>query len=167
MVRPSVAFGLVVIVASVAVGGCAVVAPDPNEVCDGVPREMGGCDNPQPTFLSRSCEDLAVEIGTMLDERELAIIDGPRSFAGKDTTVRVTEAVFLVTSRADQHATRLGFQCPVDVMWPIVEAQFSERLRSEIPGVISDPTNYQRGYEDFAADVRRSLHAIATNEVGG
>ena len=89
--------GLALCAATVACG--AVAAPSATQqVCDGVSSEMGGCAPDRHTFTASTCVDLAREWAEQLDEQTLAVIDGPAVVGDEARSVRLHNALIMLTS---------------------------------------------------------------------
>lgn len=152
----------------VAAGGVLVLAgalaPDPRETCAGIPRRVGGCDVPQPSFSAATCAGVGEEFGIELHRRGLAIIDGPASANGESRSVRLTGAIVLVVGRANQNLRDRGMvkQCGVDEFIAAAELQFSEPFKSRVGDYLFDGT--ERPYSEWLADLKRFARVIDMGE---
>lgn len=145
--------------------GCITAPGDPNHVCDGIPRDLGGCEADQPRFTGTDCGAVGREFGAELDRRVLAIIDGPALVNGESQAVRVTSAIGLVSARANQHLRRNGLvdDCGVDEFLDAAETAFSDRLRADVGSYLYDDQT-EHTYEEWLETVRRFVVVIDQRE---
>ena len=163
---------LIILLSLLAVGAAATgalalataLAPNPNEVCSGIPRDMGGCDQPQPTFSGETCSDVGRQFGSHVNARGLAIIEGPASLGGESQSVRLNEVVILVTSRANQYLRDNGMttDCGVDEFVTGAETQFSEAFKARVGDYLYDGTT--RPYSEWLENLRRTVRVIDMGE---
>lgn len=128
-----VGIGTLLAVAGIGIG---VRAAQP-DYCGFVSREVGGCDRNQPTFTASTCEGLAEEFGTQLNDRLLAIVNNPPP---RDLT-HATKASMdrgLVTIRMNQHMQRIRLTCDPRQMLEDVEPHLSVEFRRKAPDYIDD-----------------------------
>lgn len=166
--RPmTVALVLTLVVATAVVGAVVVanvLAPDPDEVCEGIPREMGGCDPDQPTYAGATCAEVGQEFGAQLDQRGLAVIDGPASRDGESRAVRLNETVILVLGRANQYLRDTGLihSCGVDGFIAAAETRFSEPFKARVGDYLYDDTS--RPYAEWLEELRRIARVVDMDE---
>lgn len=166
--RRTLAIAAAVAVALVTVVGIVAFAnpfgKDPNEVCGGIPREMGGCDIPQPSFSAATCSGVGEESGIELHRRGLAIIEGPALANGQSRASRMVVMTFLVIGRANQYLRDQGMvkQCGVDEFIAAAESQFSEPFKARVGDYLYDGT--ERPYSEWLADLKRTARVIDMGE---
>jgi hypothetical protein len=119
------------------------------EVCDGAPRELGGCTQDQPVFSGGSCAGVGREFGVQLDERAIAIINGPQNVNGESRSVRLDQQVLLVMTRANKHIRNQGMarECDADEFVTAAEHEFSVELRKQAGNYLYDTV--ERPYEEW------------------
>lgn len=166
--RPAVAVVISIVIIALVAGGALVLAgafaPNPNEVCSGVPRDMGGCDRGQPTFSGATCSELGRQVGSEIDTRGSAIIDGPETVSGQSRASRMAAMTFLVLARANQYLRERGLvtDCGVDEFLSATESQFSDAFKSRVGDHLYDGTS--SSYSEWLGDLRRAAGVIDMEE---
>ena len=122
---------------------CSIVSTGASpsaSICDGVDAEMGGCDEEQPEFTATDCPGMGREFGAALDRRALAIVDGPDAVDGEARSVRLRQAMVLLSARANDHLRDLGLHasCDVPEFLGAAEAEFSAELREGVGDALYD-----------------------------
>ena len=143
------------------IAGCGPSATATPESCDGVAAEMGGCDPDQPTFAGTTCAEVGAEWGEIVDERVLAVIDGPATANGSHKSVRLKDAQVLAYVRAVQHMQEIGIldSCHSAEFIGAAEPKFSPELRSSVGGAMYDGEPVVT-YTEFLADVVRTVGGL-------
>lgn len=152
-------------VALTIVGSVAVLALKPQPaICNGIDRQLGGCDTDQPVFNGSTCEAVGIEFGDQLDQRIVKILGGPDVVNGERKSVRISAAEFLLTGRANQHLREIGIiaECGADHFLAAAERRFSDTLRAEVGDYLSEFEHHS--YADWRADLRKTLRAIDMDE---
>lgn len=166
--RPAVVVVISIVIFALAAGGVLVMAgalaPDPNKVCSGVPREMGGCDLGQPTFSGGTCSEVGRQFGGEIDTRGLAIIDGPGSLGGQSRASRMLTTTLLVIARANQYLREHGLvaECGVEEFLSAAESQFSDAFKSRVGDYLYDGTS--SSYSEWLGELRRNVRVIDMEE---
>ena len=152
--------------AALVMGAACGNQPDPNEVCDGVQRTLGGCDENQPTYVGKTCEEVGLEFGEQLNSRIMDAIDGDDVVDGLAKSGRVTNAEYLLVVRANQHLRRSGIidECSAAAFLAAAEPEFSDELKSELGPVLSEIQDRQITYDDWRADLLDTLSVIDEDE---
>lgn len=125
------------------------------DFCDGLPREMGGCDGDRPNFSGQTCDEVALEWGRQLDERVVAVIDGSHTRRGQSQSVLLHNVETVTSQLANKHLRDSGLapQCDVDRFFTLGEEQFSDELRSSV-GPIMYQGNPVTDYEEWSGRAR-------------
>ena len=147
---------LVVLLAVVLAGcglGSALGTP---EICDGMAAEMGGCDDDLPSFTADSCGGAAREWGRLVDAQVLDIISGPEAVDGDGRSVRLKQAVVLLSTLAGRHLDEVGIRdrCDSEPFVEVPEAEFSDELRAQVGSAMFDGAPVV-SYEEWLLDVAR------------
>jgi hypothetical protein len=140
--------------------------PDPNEVCDGVQRSLGGCDGNQPTYAGTTCDEVGREFGIQLDSRIVDALEGQDVVDGLAKSARVTNAEYLLVARANQHLRRSGLiaDCSATTFFEAAEREFSDELKSELGPVLSEFQDHEVTYEEWRAGLLDKLSVIDEDE---
>jgi hypothetical protein len=136
-------------------------------ICAGVDAEMGGCEERQPEFAATDCEGVGREFGAQLEEWTMGIVEGPESVDGQARSVRLLQAMVLVSSRANAHLKEIGLHadCDVPEFLSAAEDEFTPKLRDSVGGASYDGDPVAT-YEEWLAEVSRMLRIIDAEEVG-
>jgi hypothetical protein len=152
-----------VLISGALVAACTSAAPtpDPNQICDGIAADIGGCGPERPVYSSTTCAGLAQEWATLVDERLVSIIAGDASVDGKARSVRSRDLLYLTGAVLAYRVDELGIRdtCQMEEFWPIAEATFSEAARSGAGSVLYDG-NPTATWDDWVADAKRSVGVI-------
>ena len=153
---------LVTISIALVIAGCGNPIPSSDDrICDGVAAEVGGCDPDQPTFTGTTCDEVAAEFGIQLDERLLDVINGPEVADNESRGVRMSQAMSLMTTRANDHLRGTGMidDCAdAEAFALAAEAEFSAQLRERAGSAIYDGTAVT--YAEFRAELLRMLSIL-------
>ena len=151
----------VIVAVPAAYWALTMLAADPAEACNGIPRRVGGCDRDQPRFTATTCAGAGEQFGTEVDRRALAIIDGPPSPVDSHAS-RIMLMTFLVAARAEQHliASGLRGECSVDEFMAGAESRFSPDLKARVGDFLYDAPAGSYTYEDWLASLRRTVAII-------
>ncbi len=163
MMLPRKAVAVVLAVLAVGASYWAVTGlrAAPDDACNGVPQKVGGCLPDQPRFTATTCAGLGRELGSEIDRRALAIMEGPPSSVDSDAT-RMTFMTALVATRLDQYLVASGLRgaCSVDELSEAAEPVFSAEFRSRIGDYLYDAEPGSFTYEDWFAHLRQLLTII-------
>ena len=136
-----VATMLCLIVVASLISGCGLVSgPKPtDQICDGVPADIGGCNDP-PTYVGSTCEALAAEWGRYVDDRVTQIINGPEDVDGARKSARIQQFLVLATVRMSLYMNRIGLlgACSSAEILAAAHPEFSPELKSSIGGALYD-----------------------------
>ncbi len=134
-------------------------------ICDGVGAELGGCDAEQPEFTQTECAAVGREFGALLDERTVGIITGPEGVDGEARSVRVKQAMVLVSVRANNHLREIGLHatCDVPEFLEAAEAEFSPELKRSVGEVLYDGAP-PASYEEWLDELTRTIAVIDAEE---
>ena len=146
--------------------GLQLTAESP-EYCGGVHRDLGGCDDNQPTFVGATCDAVATEFGRQLNEREVAILRGPDAVDGQRRSAQFSSTEMLLATRANQHLRdiRIVAECGVDEFVAVAEPAFSDELRSNVGRFITELTDLpDQTYEDWRERLVQTLSVIDMDE---
>ncbi len=148
--------------------GCTIGTPPSDDVCGGVPADMGGCDPDQPTYAAVDCDGLAAEFGQEIDGRLRAIIEGPESVDGNGRSVRALNAVILSVTRLNEYLRDEGLidDCSAPPLLAAAEQEFSQSLREHAGSLMTETeiTGEVHGYDDWYALVLDHLGVIDEDE---
>ena len=144
--------------------GC--IAPNPDEICDGVQRTLGGCDEDQPTYAGTTCEDVGREFGEQLNSRIMEALEGDDVVDGLAKSARVTNAEYLLVIRANQHLRRSGIvdECDASSFLSAAEPEFSDELKSEIGPALSEFQDHEVTYDEWRAGLLDKLSVVDEDE---
>ena len=133
--------------------------------CDGIPADMGGCDEDQPTYTGTTCADLAREWGDEVDQRVSGVIDGPAVVDGEQKSVQQSQVLVLTSTRLSMYMDRKGVLdgCDLPEFLPIAEEQFSDKLREGVGSIIYDGDPVA-SYEEWLADLEKFIAVIDTED---
>ena len=142
----------------VVVGGYFLARPDS---CDGIPREMGACSADRPSYVGSNCDEVAVEWGDQLNERVIAVINGPAAAGGEGRSVRLRTAEILVTQLANKHLRDTGLtpNCDADTFMSLGEDEFSELLVQQVGSIMYEGSPTVE-YDEWRQRVRDFVELI-------
>ena len=148
--------------------GCSAVVGPTASICDGVDGQMGGCDEEQPEFTATDCAGVGREFGALLDERTLAILEGPEAVSGEARSVRLRQAMVLVSARANDHLREQGIHadCDVPEFLEAAESQFSAAVRDGVGIALYDGAP-PATYEEWRSELTLMLGIIDAEETDG
>lgn len=146
----------------------SVTASPSASICDGVDAQMGGCDEEQPEFAATDCAGVGREFGTYLDERTRQIIEGPEAVGGDARSVRLRQAMVLLSARANEYLrdTDLHASCDIPEFLAAAEAQFSPQLKDRVGTALYDGAP-PATYEEWKSELTLMLGIIDAEEAGG
>lgn len=132
MTSKAVLAAIGVVIMAAIVGGVALTLR--SDYCDGLPRSIGACSSDRPAFNGRTCDAVAVEWGRQLDNRVIAILEGPTSVGDKSRSSLLLDAETLTTQLANKHMrdTGLTASCSVEAFLNVGESEFSATARREV-----------------------------------
>lgn len=150
---------------------CSIVpvGPTPSaSICDGVDAQMGGCDEEQPEFAATDCSGVGRELGAYLDDRTRRIIEGPDAVDGEARSVRLRQAMVLLSARANDYLRELGLHasCDVPEFLAAAEAEFSPQLRDGVGDALYDGVP-PATYEEWKSELTLMLGIIDAEEADG
>lgn len=151
----------VLLLAVSAVGAYFVLRPSS---CDGLPREIGACDNTRPVYSGETCEAVAAEWGAHLNERALAVIEGPAVANGKAMSSRLYDVETLVSQLANKHMrdSALTPQCEPEAFFLTGESQLSPEVVERVGGIMYEG-NPTVEYEEWRIRLQEWITLILTN----
>jgi len=134
--------------------------PNPT-VCDGVSSELGGCTANRHSFTSDTCQDLAREWGTVLNEGVVAVLRGPAEVAGQARSVLLKQVVVITTVDLNARLDELGLRntCTLQAFMATAEPVFSAELRGGVGDAMYDGLP-PATYEEWLADVQKTASII-------
>lgn len=144
---------------------CSAEVDPSAPVCAGVDAQKWGCDDEQPNFTARDCPAVGREFGIMVDERTVEIIQGPEAVAGEARSVRLRQAIVLVSARANDHLKELGIHasCDVPAFLEAAEAEFSPSLRDGVRDALYDGAPAAT-YDEWRSELTLMLGIIDADE---
>lgn len=150
---------------------CSIVsvgATPSASICDGVDAEMGGCDQQQPEFAAADCAGVGREFGVYLDDRTRQIIEGPEAVGGEARSVRLRQAMVLLSARANDYLRerRLHATCDVPEFLSAAEAEFSPQLREGVGDALYDGAPLAT-YDEWKSELTLTLGVIDAEEADG
>lgn len=157
------------LVIGVGIGGYAFInRPNPadgDRVCDGVPAMFGGCDQDQPSFAATTCREAAVEFGSQLNDRVMAVVNGPAVVDGLARSAQALHIQLLVIERLNEYLRNqhMVAQCSADQILDGAEPLFSPELRAAAPGLMSE-LETGHTYAEWRASVLKTLGVIDKDE---
>jgi hypothetical protein len=157
-----VATMLCLIVVASLISGCGLISSPQrtDQICDGIPADAGGCDNP-PVYVGTTCEALGAEWGKHVNDRLLEIIDGPIAVDGARQSSRILAFQILATVRLARHLDRIGLLggCSAADILSGADKEFSAELRDSIGGVLYDGEPVAT-WEEFEASAAKALGVL-------
>jgi hypothetical protein len=139
--------------------GIRLTQPDS---CDGVSRELGGCDHLY-AFVATDCGAVGTEFGSQLDKRIQAVLAGPETVDLESRGVRINHLWTVAITRAHQHLQRNQIPCEGVQFMEAAEQQFSPALRAGV-----GPAMYYGGqgtYEEWLDEVASTSIRIIDDPV--
>ncbi len=148
--------------------GCSAIVGPTASVCGGVDAQLGGCDEEQPEFTATDCAGAGREFGALLDERTLAIIEGPEAIGGEARSVRLRQAMVLVSARANDHLREQGIHadCDMPEFLEAAEGEFSAALRDGVGIALYDGAP-PATYAEWRSELTLMLGIIDAEETDG
>ncbi len=132
----------ILIVASFLAVGAVVVGllalrPDS---CDGLPRSIGACDSDRPEFTGTTCQEVALEWGTEMNERVLTVIGSPETVRGQSWSSRLYDVETLVSQLANLHMRETGLtpDCDAGDFLTRGAMMFSDEVREDVGDFMYD-----------------------------
>jgi hypothetical protein len=155
-------FALPVLVAVVAmVASCSTPSQPSPTVCDGVSSELGGCTAARHAFAGNTCEDLAREWATVLNEGVGGILRGPAEVADQARSVLLRQVVVITTVDLNARLEQLGLRgtCKLPQFMATAEPVFSAEIRAGVGDAMYDGLP-PASYEEWLADVEKTARII-------
>jgi hypothetical protein len=151
---------VVALVASCTLSQPSTSQPSPS-VCDGVSSELGGCTANRHTFTSDSCNDLAREWATVLNDGVVAVLRGPSEVGDQARSVLLKQVVVITTVDLNARLAELGLRNTCDLQEFIATAEpvFSAELRTGVGDAMYDGLS-PATYEEWLADVKQVTSII-------
>jgi hypothetical protein len=130
-------------------------------VCDGISSEVGGCTANRHTFISDTCQDLAREWATVLNEAVVGVLRGPAEVGNQARSVLLRQAVVISTVDLNSRLAELGLRgtCKVPEFMATAEPVFSAELRRGVGDAMYDGLP-PASYEEWLTDVRKTARII-------
>jgi len=164
--RPGAGIGLPVVAGallllSAFLTGCGQAVATKAASCDGVSSDVGGCAADQPTFSGTTCAEVGAEWGEIVDERSLAVIQGPANADGKARSARLKDVQVLAFVRAADHMGEVGIlgSCHSAEFVGAAEPKFTPELRASVGGAMYDGEPVVT-YTEYLADVLQTARAL-------
>ncbi len=151
---------IVAFVASCTLAQQGTSQPRPT-VCDGISSEVGGCTANRHTFISDTCQDLAREWATVLNEGVIGVLRGPAVVGDQARSVLLRQAVVISTVDLNSRLAELGLRgtCKVPEFMATAEPVFSAGLRAGIGDAMYDSLP-PATYEEWLSDVQKTAGII-------
>jgi hypothetical protein len=151
---------IVALVASCTPAQQGTSQPSPT-VCDGISSEVGGCTANRHTFISDTCEDLAREWATVLNEGVVGVLRGPAEVGNQARSVLLRQVVVISTVDLNSRLAELGLRgtCKVPEFMATAEPVFSAELRAGVGDAMYDSLP-PASYEEWLADVQNTVRII-------
>lgn len=145
------------------VGSGAYLALRP-EFCDGIPRQMGGCDSDRPEFDGATCGEVAKEVAGELNARIPPLFTGPDGVRGEGRSVRLYNVETLVFLRANIHMRDSGLapDCDVDAFLSTVEAGLSGEVKDGVGNIMYEAMPVVE-YEEWRERLTELVELIFTD----
>ncbi len=163
--RVATMLGAAAVLAALFVAGCEILAgasasPTPPQSCNGISAEIGGCDNP-PHYVGTNCDALAGEWGRVVNDRVVAVIQGPAVVDDAQRSARIQRVLVLATTTLALHLGQIGLlgDCSAAAILSGAEPEFSAELRAGIAGALYDG-NPTATWEQFNAEALRALSVL-------
>lgn len=137
-------------------------------ICAAVDARMGGCDEQQPEFAATDCSGVGREFGAYLDDRTRQIVAGPDAVEGEARSVRLRQAMVLLSARANDYLKEHGLHasCDVPEFLAAAETQFSEELRRGVEDAFYDGAP-RATYDEWKRELMLMLGIIDAEESDG
>lgn len=165
-------FAAAVLVAAAA-ASCTSIAPPTSSgpavpeqsVCAGISSQLGGCSRERHAFRSTTCPALATEWAEVLDRAIVAILNEPPEVGGNARSVRLRQALVVITSDMNTRLRELNLNagCDVPEFLAAAEPQFSAALRDGVGDSLFDG-NPVMTYRDWLDDVTKVVRVIDDGE---
>ena len=162
-------FALPVLLAVVAlVASCTLSQPSATPsptVCDGISSEVGGCTANRHTFTGDTCQDLAREWATVLDEGVVGVLRGPAAVGDQGRGVLLHQVLIITTVDMNTRLEELGLRntCDLAEFMATAEPVFSAELRAGVGDAMYDGLP-PASYEEWLADVQKTASIISDGE---
>lgn len=159
-----VLLAVVALVASCTLSQPSTSQPSPT-VCDGVSSELGGCTANRHTFTSDTCQDLAREWATVLNEGVVGVLRGPAEVAGQARSVLLRQVLIITTVDLNERLRALGPRgtCKLAEFMATAEPVFSPELRAGVGEAMYDGLP-PATYGERLADVQKTARIINDGE---
>ena len=140
------------------------VQPSPT-VCDGVSSELGGCTANRHTYTGGTCQDLAREWATIVNEGIVDVLRGPAVVGEQGRSVLIRQALTLTTVDVNERLRELGLRgtCDVSEFVATAEPLFSAELRAGVGDALYDGLP-PASYEEWLADVSKAARILEDGE---
>ena len=141
----------------VAIGSLVVVRLIQPETCGGIDRSLGGCDSTY-AFTGTDCAAVAKEFGSQLDATVQAILNGPEAVAEESRGVRITHALTVGTTRANQYIKAASIPCQGASFVDAALAQISPAVKGGVGAALY--VGGSETYDEWAAEIRKVVTPI-------
>ena len=151
----AIEIGLFVLAVGMLAGCSLVPAANPEEsFCDGISSEVGGCAPDRPAFAATTCDEIAREFGSQVNQRLVAIYIGPED-RELSKAVRATQYLTVAASLANLRVRNLGLikECSAGPFVDVAETEFSDELRAHAGEIMTDgdPVSYDAWRDELVA----------------
>lgn len=162
--RVAIIAGMTVVASCQPAQSTASLQTPTQRICDGISSDVGGCEA-RHSFTATTCAGLAEEWARELDRRLLLIIRDPNRDPAQAASVRLRQALSIVTIDMN---TRLVSQnlkegCDVPEFLAVGQQFLSPELKSGVGAAMYDNAPAVT-YDEWLADVRSVLRMIDERE---
>jgi hypothetical protein len=149
-------------VSTLAACGLVGTSPQPSrpQSCKGISAELGGCDNP-PQYEGTTCAALATEWGTQVNDRVVAIIEGPAIVADVARSARILRTQVLATVTLPRHMDEIGLlgECSAAQILTGALPEFDAEHRAGIGTALYDGSPVAT-WEQYMTETEKSLSIL-------
>lgn len=129
-------------------------------LCNGVPADIGGCDDP-PRYEGTTCAALSAEWGQEVNDRILKLIVEPAVVNGEQRSARVHSVLVLATTTLGLRMGQLGLlgECSASDILTGAQPAFTADLKAGIVSALYDD-NPPASWKQFNTEALRVLAVL-------
>lgn len=143
------------------IGSCSTPSQPSPTVCDGISSELGGCTADRHAYTGNTCQDLAREWATVLNDGVVAVLRGPAEVGDQGRSVLLKHVVVITTVDLNARLAELGLRnaCDLREFMATAEPVFSAELRTGVGDAMYDGLP-PASYAEWLADVEKTASII-------
>jgi hypothetical protein len=135
----------------VAIGVVTAVRMTQPDVCDGVARDLGGCEDTY-NFSATECRGVGKEFGAQVNDEVKAVLTGPEVVDSETRGVRITHTWTVAATRANQWLKAEKVPCDGASFMDAASEQIGPEVKAGVGSALFLGT--QGSYEGWIAEVR-------------